>query len=60
MRYLSFCRDFCDHVGERLDKKAKVSFKIYDVANWETNDDNIHIAQYLIKKTQLGNEIFVS
>ena len=30
-----------------LDKKAKVNSQIYDVANWETNNQNVHIAQYL-------------
>ena len=34
-------------VGKRLDKKVKVKFKIYDVANWETNDS--HTARYLKK-----------
>ena len=35
---------------KRSDKKAKINFKIYDVAMWETNHDNIHIAQYLKSK----------
>ena len=26
---------------------AKVTFKIYDVTDWTTNNYNIHIAQYL-------------
>ena len=30
-----------------LDKKAKVNSQIYDVTNWETNNQNVHIAQYL-------------
>ena len=33
---------FC-HVGERLDKKAKVNFKIYDITDWETNNYNAYI-----------------
>ena len=36
-RYLNFCSDFFDLVEKRRDKKAEVSFKIYDVNNWETN-----------------------
>ena len=35
---------FLSHVGKRLDKKAKVNFKIYDIATWETNNYNAHIA----------------
>ena len=30
-----------------LHKKAKVNSQIYDVTNWETNNQNVHIAQYL-------------
>ena len=26
-RYLNFCLDFYDHIGKRIDKKAKVNFK---------------------------------
>ena len=29
--------------------KAKVSFKIYDIINWETNNYNTQIAKYLKK-----------
>ena len=45
-RYLDFWPDFFGHVGERLDKKAKISFKTYDVTNkqWETNNGKTHIA----------------
>ena len=35
-RFLKFCSDIFGHVGKRLDKKAKVNFKIYHVPNWET------------------------
>ena len=38
---------FFGHVGKRLDKKAQVDFKIYDVTVWETNNYNAHIPQYL-------------
>ena len=37
------------HVEKRLDKKAMVNFKIYEVIDWTTNNCNIHIAQYLKK-----------
>ena len=33
-----------------------VNFKIYGVTDWITNLWNIHIAQYLKKKKQPGNE----
>ena len=36
LRYLDYFLDFFSHVGKRLDKKAKVNFKIYDGINWET------------------------
>ena len=40
---------FClfGHLGKRLDKKAKVNFKIQDVTNWTTDNYNKHIARYL-------------
>ena len=38
-----------DYVEKRLDKKAMVNFKIYDVEDWVTNNYNIHINQYLKK-----------
>ena len=40
---------FFGSVGKRLVKKAKVNFKIYDVANWETNDYNAHVVRCLKK-----------
>ena len=36
-------------VEKQLDKKAKDKFKSYDVINWETNNYNADIAQYLKK-----------
>ena len=27
LRYLNFCLDFYDHIGKRIDKKAKVNLK---------------------------------
>ena len=46
-------------VGKRLDLKNKVNFKNYDITTWETNDCNTHIIQYLKKKRQSGNEIWL-
>ena len=47
LKFLSFYPDFFFHLGKRLDKKAKVNFKTYDVTSWETNNYNKHIAQHL-------------
>ena len=33
LRYLNVRPDFFGHEGKRLDKKAEVNFKIYDVTN---------------------------
>ena len=49
LKYLHFCPDVFGHVGKRLDKKAKINFKVYDVTTWETNNYNKHIAQHLKK-----------
>ena len=49
LRYLNFCPDFSDYVGKRLDKKAKVNFKIYDITDGKANNHNKHIARYLKK-----------
>ena len=35
------------YVEKRLDEKAKINFKIYDVTDWTTNNSNTHISQYL-------------
>ena len=37
------------YLEKRLDKKAMVSFKYYDVTDWTTNNYNTHIAKYLKK-----------
>ena len=37
------------YVGKQRDKKAKVNFKTYDVTDWETNNYNKNIVQYLKK-----------
>ena len=49
LRYLNFCPDFVDHVGKRLDKKAQVDFKIYDVTKWDTNNCNKNILSGISK-----------
>ena len=53
----TFLSNFIDPVEKRLDKKAKNNFKIYDVTDWETNNYDTHIAQYLKKQRQPDNEI---
>ena len=37
------------YVAKWLDKKDKVSFKLYDVTAWLTNNCNTHTAKYLEK-----------
>ena len=37
------------YVEERLDKKTKVNFKIYDFIDWTKINCNTHIVQYLNK-----------
>ena len=46
LRYLNFCPGFLV-TQNRLDKKAKVNFKIYDVTNWATNNCNTHVVQLI-------------
>ena len=48
----------CWQVEKWLDKKYKVSFKIYDITTWEANNCNTHIARYLKEVKQSGNEIW--
>ena len=35
------------YIGKRLDKKAMVNFRIYDITDRATYNYNAHIAQYL-------------
>ena len=44
IKFLSWL--FC-HVEKRLDSKAKINFKSYDITTWETNNWRTHIVQYL-------------
>ena len=37
------------YVEKRLDKKAMINFKIYDVIDWTRNNYNVRITQYLKK-----------
>ena len=50
LKIFKFLSDFFGHVEKRLDKKAKVNFKTYDVISGETNYYNTHIVQYLWKE----------
>ena len=45
----NFCPDLLGNVGKRLDKKAKVNFKTFEVTDWKINNYNTDIAQYLKK-----------
>ena len=40
------------YLEKRLDKKAVISFNIYNVTDWTTNNYNTHITQYLKKFEQ--------
>ena len=46
------------YLKKRLDKKAIVNFKIYDVTDWTTNNDNTHIIQCLREERQPDNKIW--
>ena len=46
-RYSKFGPNFFVYVEK--DKKAKISFRIYDVGKWGTNNCNMHIFQYPMK-----------
>ena len=53
-----FCLELLIMQKKRLDQKDKVSFKIYDVTSWLTNNYNTHIDHYLVKQKQPDNEIW--
>ena len=46
IKFFYFCPDFFGHVGKKIDKEAKVNFKIHNVPNWNTDDCNKHLAIY--------------
>ena len=52
LKIFKSCADFFGHVGRRLDKRAKVSFKIYDITKLVTNNFNTNFTEYLKKKMQ--------
>ena len=52
LRYLHFCLDFFALGGKWFDKKAKINFKIYDITNWNTNNE--HIVKIIEKE---GNQV---
>ena len=48
---------FFDHVEKRLDKKATDNFKIYDVIEWATNnDDALSLEVKIARQLNLVNE----
>ena len=49
LRYLNVSPEFFGHMKKRLDKKAKVNFKIHNDINSETSNYDTHIAQYFKK-----------
>ena len=44
LEIFTFLYHIFGYVEKRLDKKAMVNFKIYDITNWITNICNIHTA----------------
>ena len=49
LEILTFLSWLFGYVEKRVDKKAMVIFRIYDVTDWITNNCNTHIAQYFKK-----------
>ena len=49
LQLLKFLSRLFDDAAKKLDNKAKVNFKVYDIATWETNNCNSYIAQNLKK-----------
>ena len=47
LKILNFCFDNFGHVRKRFDKKVRVSFKTYDVINWETTNCNTHMLLFI-------------
>ena len=39
---------FCDSLGNKLDQKTMVNFKIYNVKGWPVNNYYTHITQYIM------------
>ena len=49
LEIITFFSSLFGYVEKRLDKKAMVNFKIYDVTDWTTNNYITYNAQYLKK-----------
>ena len=49
LEILTFLSCLFGYVGKLLDKKAKVSFKIYDIRELITDNYNRNIAQHIMK-----------
>ena len=47
IKKFTFLYWFFGYPEKQLDKKAMVTFKVYDVTEWARNTYNTHIAQYL-------------
>ena len=47
LEVFTFSSHLFGYVEKRLDQKAMVDFKIYDVTDWGRNNCNTNIAQYL-------------
>ena len=60
LRYLNFVVIFWLYVEKRPDKKSKLKFKIFDVADWIANNFNTYIVRYIKQKEQPDNEILRS
>ena len=52
-----FCPDFFGYIWKRMEDKAKVNFKIYNIISWETTNTQ-YIAQYIKRQRQSDNEIW--
>ena len=44
LEIFTFLSRFFDYIEKRVDKKATVNFKIYDVTGWATNNYNTQLA----------------
>ena len=49
LKMFTFLSWLYGYVEKRPDKKAIITFKIYDAKVWATNNYNTHIVQYLKK-----------
>ena len=56
LEIITFLLQRFGYLEKWLDKKISVNSKVYDVTDWITDNQNIHIVQYLYKLRQ--NEIW--